>query len=150
MIRPPPRSTLFPYRRSSDLDPGVRRGAGVTLGNQAAAGAAPVVEAALKRESDRWVHHALAEALALIQLANGVPAQRAAAARTLGELHSESAVPALQRLAADTGATPAERDAAVSAIRRIEPWGLLTRAVETLFQGALLGSILLLMALGLA
>src|SRR5207253_3653037 len=134
----------------ADPDPGVRRGAAVKLGNQAAAGAAPVVEAALKRESDRWVHHALAEALALIQLANGMPAQRAAAARTLGELHSESAVPALQRLAADTSATPAERDAAVSAIRRIERWGLLTRAVETLFQGASLGSILLLMALGLA
>src|SRR2546430_2946499 len=116
---------------SSDLDPGVRRGAAVKLGNQAAAGAAPVVEAALKKESDRWVHHALAEALALIQLANGSPSERAVAARTLGELHSESAVSALQRLAVDTGATPAERDAAVSAIRRIERWGLLTRTVAT-------------------
>jgi urea transport system permease protein len=96
------------------------------------------------------VRHALAEALALIQLANGAAPQRAAAARTLGELHSEGAVPALQRLAADTAATPAERDAAISAIRRIERWGLLTRTVETLFQGASLGSILLLMALGLA
>jgi urea transport system permease protein len=131
-------------------DPNVRRGAAVKLGNQAAASAAPVVEAALKKESDRWVHHALAEALALIQLANGTPPQRAAAAQTLGELHSDSAVPALQRLAADSSASSAEREAAVTAIRRIERWGLLTRTVETLFQGASLGSILLLMALGLA
>ncbi|MGH7304242.1 MAG: urea ABC transporter permease subunit UrtB, partial [Candidatus Rokuibacteriota bacterium] len=131
-------------------DPNVRRGAAVKLGNQAAAGAAPLVEEALKKESDRWVRHALEEALALIQLSNGTPAQRTSAARSLGDLHSESAIPALQRLAADTAASAAEREAAVTAIRGIERWGLLTRTVETLFQGASLGSILLLMALGLA
>jgi len=134
----------------ANADPNVRRGAAVRLGNQAVAAAAPVVEEALKRESDRWVRHALAEALALIQLASGTPAQRAAAARSLGDLHSESAVPALQRLVADPAASPAERAAAVTAIRGIERWGLLTRTVETLFQGASLASILLLMALGLA
>jgi len=134
----------------ADPDPAVRRGAAVKLGNQAEAGAAPVVEAALEREADRWVRHALREALALIRLANGNPAQRADAARTLGELHSESARPALERLVADTGASPAARQAAGQAIRRIDRWGLLTRTVETLFQGASLASILLLMALGLA
>ncbi|HKD00426.1 MAG TPA: urea ABC transporter permease subunit UrtB [Methylomirabilota bacterium] len=134
----------------ADPDPNVRRGAAVKLGNQAVATAAPVVEEALKKESDRWVRHALAEALALTHLANGTPAQRTAAAHSLGDLHSESAVPALQRLAADTAASPAERAAAVTAIRAIERWGLLTRTVETLFQGASLASILLLMALGLA
>ena len=134
----------------ADPDANVRRGAAVKLGNQAVATAAPVVEAALTKESDRWVRHALAEALALIHLANGTPVQRAAAARSLGDLHSESAVPALQRLAADTAASPAEREASVTAIRGIERWGLLTRTVETLFQGASLASILLLMALGLA
>jgi urea transport system permease protein len=134
----------------ADPDPGVRRGAAIKLGNQAAAGAAPIVEEALTKERDRWVRHALAEALALIRLANGDGAQRAAAAQALGELHSESAMPALQRLAADTTASPAERDAATHAVRRIQRWGLLTRTVETVFQGASLGSILLLMALGLA
>jgi len=134
----------------ADPDPNVRRGAAVKLGNGAAASAAPVVEEALKKESDRWVRQALAEALGLIQLANGNPAQRAAAAQSLGALHSESAVPALQTLAADSSASPAERETAVTAIRRIERWGLLTRTVEVLFQGASLGSILLLMALGLA
>jgi urea transport system permease protein len=134
----------------ADPDPAVRRGAAVKLGNQAVATAAPVVEEALKKESDRWVRHALAEALALIHLANGTPAQRTAAARSLGDLHSESAVAALQRLATDGSASPAEREAALHAIRGIERWGLLTRTVETVFQGASLGSILLLMALGLA
>jgi urea transport system permease protein len=134
----------------ADPDPAVRRGTAVKLGNQAEAGAAPVVEAALEKEADRWVRHALREALALIHLAHGDPAQRAAAARTLGELHSGSARPALERLVADTGASPAAREAAGQAIRRIDRWDLLTRTVETLFQGASLASILLLMALGLA
>ncbi|HEU5320377.1 MAG TPA: urea ABC transporter permease subunit UrtB, partial [Methylomirabilota bacterium] len=44
----------------------------------------------------------------------------------------------------------AEREAATSAVRQIERWGLLVRAVETVFQGASLASILLLMSVGLA
>jgi urea transport system permease protein len=120
------------------------------LGNQADAAALPVVEAALEREADRWVRHALTEARALIRLAHGDGAQRVAAAQALGEMHSGSGLAALQRVAADTSASPAERAAAGQAIRRIERWGLLTATVETLFQGASLASILLLMALGLA
>jgi urea transport system permease protein len=134
----------------ADPDPAVRRGAAVKLGNQAEAGAAPVVEAALEREADRWVRHALTEARALIRLAHGDGAQRVAAAQALGEIHSGSGLAVLQRVAADTSASPAEREAAGQAIRRIERWGLLTATVETLFQGASLASILLLMALGLA
>ncbi len=131
-------------------DPAVRRGAAVKLGNQAAAGSEAIVEAALGRDSDRWARHALAEALALIRLANAPPADRAAAALTLGDLHSSNGLPALQRLAADAAASPAERDAATRAIRQIERWSMLTTSLETLFQGASLASILLLMALGLA
>ncbi|MBI4245740.1 MAG: urea ABC transporter permease subunit UrtB, partial [Candidatus Rokubacteria bacterium] len=131
-------------------DAAVRRGAAVKLGHQAAAGSEVVVEAALGKETDRWARHALAEALALIRLANGAPGARAAAAQALGDLHSSNAWPALQRLAADAAASPVEREAAMRAIRQIERWGMLTTALETLFQGASLASILLLMALGLA
>jgi urea transport system permease protein len=131
-------------------DPEARRGAAMKLGHQAAAGAAPVVEAAIKKETVPNVRHTLEEALALIRLANGDAAVRTLAAQSLGALHSSDAVPALQKLAADTGASPVERDAARTAIRQIERWGLLVRTVETVFQGASLASILLLMALGLA
>ncbi len=120
------------------------------LGHQAAAGAAPVVEAAITKETVPNVRHTLQEALALIRLANGDAAVRVLAAQSLGALHSSDAMPALQKLAADTGASPVERDTARAAIRQIERWGLLVRAVETVFQGASLASILLLMALGLA
>ncbi|OGK97832.1 MAG: urea ABC transporter permease subunit UrtB, partial [Candidatus Rokubacteria bacterium RBG_16_73_20] len=134
----------------ADPDPAVRRGAAVKLGNQADAGAAAVVEAALAKEPDRWARRALTEALAQIRLAHGAPEARAAAARTLGAVHSMNGLPALQRLAGDAAATPAEREAATLAVRRIERWTLLATAVETVFQGASLASILLLMALGLA
>jgi urea transport system permease protein len=131
-------------------DANVRRGAAVKLGNQADATAAPVVEAALTREADPWVRHALGEALALIRLSHGDATTRLAAAATLGGLHSLSAVPALKRLEADTAASAAEREAATAAIKKIERWALLTTTLETAFQGASLASILLLMALGLA
>jgi urea transport system permease protein len=134
----------------ADPNPNVRRGAAVKLGNQADAGAAPILETALAKERDAWVRHALAEALALIRLANGDAAARTAAATTLGSLHSLSAVPALRGLAADAAASAGERVAAETAIKTIERWTLLTTAVETAFQGASLASILLLMALGLA
>ena len=127
-----------------------RRGAAMKLGHQADAAAATVVEAAIARERVERVRHALQEALALIRLAHGAPAVRILAAQSLGDLHSFDAMPALQKLAVDAAASPAERDAAIQAIRQIERWSLLVRTVETVFQGASLASILLLMALGLA
>jgi len=131
-------------------DPEARRGAAVKLGHQADARTAAVVEDAIKKETVPTVRHTLEEALALIRLASGDAPVRILAAQALGALHSADAMPALQRLATDTGATSAERNAAITAIRQIERWALLVRAVETAFQGASLASILLLMALGLA
>jgi urea transport system permease protein len=131
-------------------DPNVRRGAAIKLGNQADAAAAPTLEAALGKERDPWVRHALAEALALIRLAHGDPAARTAAATALAGLHSLSALPTLKRLELDSSATAPERQAAAAAVKQIERWTLLTTALETAFQGASLASILLLMALGLA
>jgi urea transport system permease protein len=134
----------------ADSDPAVRQGAAVKLGNQADLAAVPTIEEALKKETDRWVRHALTEALGLIRLAHGKGDERTDAARTLGEIHSAAARDALGRLAGDPTASPAEREAATHAIRQLQRWSLLTTTVETLFQGASLASILLLMALGLA
>ena len=131
-------------------DPEARRGAAVKLGHQAEASAAPAVEAAIAKESNAEVKHALQETLALIRLAHGDPAVRVLAAQALGGLHSFDAVPALQKLAGDTAASPAERNAATAAIRQIERWSLMIRLFETAFQGASLASILLIMSVGLA
>jgi urea transport system permease protein len=131
-------------------DPGVRRGAAIKLANAPDPARIPVIEEALAAETDRWVRQALQEALALARLASTDADGRVAAARALGGLHSMSALPALARLAGDATAAPAARAAAHEAIKKIERWTILTTVVETLFQGASLASILLLMALGLA
>ena len=134
----------------ADPDPNVRRGAAIRLGNQAQPASATVVADALGTEPDRWARHALAEALALIRLSSAEPAMRVDAARTLGDLHSTTALPALRALAADASVPSALRSAAARAVGQVERWAMLTATVETLFQGASLASILLLMALGLA
>ncbi len=131
-------------------DPEVRRGAAIKLGHQASAASIPQIEQVLARENNRWVRHALAEALGLIRLATSDAAGRVLAARALGDLQALDALPALRQLAADTSASSDERGAATAAIRQIERWNILTTILETLFQGASLASILLLMALGLA
>ena len=134
----------------ADPDPAVRRGAAIKLGNQADARSASVIETALAREGDGWVRHALAEALALIRLGGADLPARLDAARALGGLHSTTALPPLRAVARDPAAPAALRTAAERATGQIERWAMLTAAVETLFQGASLASILLLMALGLA
>jgi urea transport system permease protein len=134
----------------TDPDPAVRRGAAARLGHQADEATVGVIEEALRRESDRWVRQALLEAVARIHLAHGDDSTRVAAARTLGELNSLSALPALQRLAADTTVSAGLRAAAAAALKQIQRWSMVTSVAETLFQGASLASILLLMALGLA
>ena len=131
-------------------DAETRRGAALKLGHQAQASAAPVVEAAIQKETNARVRHALQESLALIRLTHGDPPVRVLAAQTLGGLHSFDAVPALQTLASDQAVSATERDAATAAIRQIERWGLMVRGLETMFQGASLASILLLMSVGLA
>jgi urea transport system permease protein len=134
----------------ADPDPAVRRAAAAKIGKQAEARATTQIEAALAREPDRRVRHALAEALALIRLGHGQPDERVAAATALGLLASPNAAPVLSRLAADPAVSASERGAATAALRQIERWGVVTAVVETAFQSLSLASILLLMALGLA
>jgi urea transport system permease protein len=61
-----------------------------------------------------------------------------------------NALDRVRDLAADGAAPAAVRQAARDAVKRIERWGLVTSAIEVIFQGLSLSSILLLMALGLA
>jgi len=131
-------------------DPNVRKGAAVKMAHTADAGALPSIAAALEKERDRWVRGALQEAQALIQLRTGRDAERVAAAERLGALGSANALDKLREAAADAQAPPALQQAAREAIKRVERWGLLTQAIEVVFQGLSLSSILLLMALGLA
>jgi urea transport system permease protein len=79
-----------------------------------------------------------------------------AAASVLGELRSQNAVPALKELAqgaTESGADPDQKRvelAAADALERIETWSAWSTAIETIFRGISLSSILLIMSLGLA
>ncbi len=125
-----------------DGDPARRRAAATRLGGQTDPAALLLLREALGKETERWTRYAIEESIGLIELAQGDAATRAAAASRLGALHSARALDALRAATGVPGA--------VSAVRRIERWGLFTAAVEIVFTGLSLSSILLLMALGLA
>jgi len=134
----------------TDPDWTVRQSAVVKMGNGGDAGSLPALTEALAKEKDRWVRYALEEAIALIQLKSGSPAERVISATRLGALGSGDALDRLRDVAGAAGAPSALAQAAADAVKRIERWGLLTQGIQVIFQGVSLGSILLLMALGLA
>ena len=134
----------------ADPDWTVRKAAATKMGNSGDAGAIPGLAEALGKEKDRWVRYELEQAIALIRLRTGSDAERAAAAITLGALGSADALDRLREVAADGGAPAPVRAAAAEAVKRVERWALLTSGIQIAFQGISLGSILLLMALGLA
>jgi urea transport system permease protein len=134
----------------ADPDWTVRQAAAVKMGNGGDPGSLPALTEALAKEKDRWVRYALEEAIALIQLKSGSPAERVIAATKLGALGSTDALDRLRDVAGAADAPPELKQAAAEAVKRIERWALLTQGIQVIFQGASLGSILLLMALGLA
>ena len=134
----------------TDIDWTVRRSAATKMGNAGDPGALPVLTEALAKEQDRWVRYAIDEAIALIQLKSGSPAERVIAATRLGALGSSDALDRLREVAEGADTPAALKQAAADAAKRIERWTLLTQGIQVLFQGLSLSSILLLMALGLA
>jgi urea transport system permease protein len=134
----------------ADPDPNARRAAARKLGAAGDAASVGTLREALGRERDAGVRVAMEEAIALAELGSADDAVQGAAIRTLGALGSLGALERLQEIRADRAAGPAVRQAAETAVRRIERWALLLSVVETAFQGLSLASILLLMALGLA
>src|SRR5262249_22822646 len=91
-----------------------------------------------------------------LKLAGDDQTAKLAAVNTLGDLASQNAVPALRELAnAGTGEAEGESQqalakAAQASIERIETWAAWSTAIETLFRGISLSSILLIMSVGLA
>ena len=138
------------HAQLADPDWTVRKAAATKMGNSGDPGAIPSLTEALAKEKDRWVRYELEQAVAQIQLKAGSDAERAAAATKLGALASEDSLDRLREVAADGGAAAPVRQAAADAVKRVERWALLTSAIQIGFQGLSLGSILLLMALGLA
>ncbi|MBA2486748.1 MAG: urea ABC transporter permease subunit UrtB [Nitrospira sp.] len=147
------------WRHRDDLaspDADIRRSAATDLGTSGRAVAIPWLEAAAGFESHHWVRYAMDESAQLLKLASDDPAIKAQAATKLGELRSQNAVPALKALvqaAEESGGTEQQKPlarAATAAIDRIETWNVWSTAIETVFRGISLSSILLIMSVGLA
>jgi urea transport system permease protein len=142
--------------RLHDSDADIRRSAANDLGSSGRAEAIPWLEQAAAHETRRWVRYTMQEAVALLKLTSENPTIKISAVSALGELRSQNAVPALKELtqsSGDSAATEAQRNltrAAGEALERIETWSAWSTAIETLFRGISLSSILLIMSLGLA
>ena len=111
-----------------------------------------LLEQRLSVETDRSIRNALAEAMAMIRLRDGDPAIREAAVLELGELGSIAAQGAIKTVRGEAEkAGQAELVAACDKAQRgIEGHIARVNTVGTLFRGLSLGSVLLVVAIGLA
>jgi len=134
----------------------VRRSAATDLGTLGRPVAIPWLEKAAAKETSKWVRYTMQESAALLKLTGDDQTAKLGAVDQLGNLASQNAVPALRELAnAGMGEAASESQqalakAAQTSIERIETWAVWSTAIETLFRGISLSSILLIMSVGLA
>jgi urea transport system permease protein len=127
-----------------------RRVAVVKLGNSQRLQYVPVLEARLAKETDRDIGRSIREAIAMLQLGAPDGAVQIAAAQRLAELNSIGSIDALRRLAAGKQTRPEVAEAARRAIKSVNDHIGAVNFFGTIFRGLSLGSILLIVALGLA
>lgn len=165
-----PLDTSAPLRRAmrdvlevagvSDPDPAVRRESAERLGQSRDTRHLPLLQSRLAVEKNPPVRQALVEAVAFIQLADAALPVRLAAIDALGDANSLAAAARFKELLAPPspsadGASvpaldPAEAAALRSALGRIEGHWQIVNFFGNLFRGLSAGSVLLLIALGLA
>ena len=137
--------------RLFDADRAARLEAVQKLQSKAGLELAPLLERALKNESDAQIKELLGIAKAQADLGNADPAMRRAAVLVLGETTSPS-IRALLLPLTEAAKEPDNRVryAAISAVKAIDRRIANTENIGRVFTGLSLGSILLLAALGLA
>ncbi|HKC95084.1 MAG TPA: hypothetical protein VKB81_13790, partial [Nitrospira sp.] len=134
----------------------VRRSAATDLGTSGKSVAISWLDQAAAKEANKWVRYTMEESAALLKLAGVDQAAKRTAIEKLGDLASQNAVPALQELvttgkaAEATETQQALAQSANASIERIETWAAWSNAIETIFRGISLSSILLIMSVGLA
>jgi urea transport system permease protein len=141
------RSTLDLLSLSSPK-PAVRASSAIKLGQTQNAANLPILEARKPKEKDKSVLKALDQGISLIQVAGTDKAVRIAAIEKLAELNSLPAVDTIKKLASDPDqeVAAAAKQAEVKLLNYIRYVDFL----GTIFRGLSTGSILLVVALGLA
>ena len=127
-----------------------RMAAILAAGDRADASMLPALKEQLKGNKDREISKALEESIARIELAHGARAEKIRAAHVLARNGSSRAAVSLGK-ARDSAGDDEEFKAAVEgALRQVSRYQWFVKFAQTLFSGLSLGSILILMALGLA
>ncbi|HEY3931628.1 MAG TPA: urea ABC transporter permease subunit UrtB [Verrucomicrobiae bacterium] len=134
----------------SNPDPDARFSAVNKLGNSQKEIYIPILQSRLAREKISYVKKAINEAIASLQLNDTNPAVQIAAVQQLAALNSMGSLDNLNQLAANASNSPQlakEIKRTVSSINEHIGW---VNFFGTIFHGISLGSILLVVALGLA
>jgi urea transport system permease protein len=134
----------------SDPNPDARRSAILKLGNSGKEKNIPLLQARLEKETNAEVKKSMTEAIALLQLGSADPGVQISAVQKLASLKSIGSLDILKRVAANPKTSPSvlkETKLAISAIEQHIQW---VNFFGTIFRGLSLGSILLIVALGLA
>ena len=137
--------------RLNDPDLDARLNAVVKVGDGDNTALIAALKARREIETNAKVHAAIDESIALLTLSapDSTPEELTQAVTRLGELHSGRAISKLKELKTTTKLTQLQQpiDNAVASIESHESFG---RGVSYVFSGLSLGSILVLMALGLS
>jgi urea transport system permease protein len=134
----------------ADPDPDARYSAANKLGNSQKESYIPVLQTRLGKEKVVSVKKAINEAIACLQLNDTNPAVQLAAVQKLAALNSMGSLDNLNQLAANTNNSPQLATAIKQAVRSINQHIGWVNFYGTIFHGISLGSILLVVALGLA
>jgi urea transport system permease protein len=134
----------------ADADPDARENAVLKLGNSNKLKNIPILQARLAKEKDAAVLRAINEAIAMLQLGDVDPKVQAAAAQQLGALKSIGSLDMLKSLAENKTSTPEVVAAAKKATATISEHINAVNIFGTIFRGLSLGSILLIVTVGLA
>jgi urea transport system permease protein len=134
----------------NDPDPEARRSSVMKLGMLQKQAYLPILQARVSKETNGLVQAALVQAIAIIQLKNPDPAVQVPAIRELGANPCIAARDVLAAVVSDKASTPDEVQAARTSLSQIDSHIERVDFFGTLFRGLSLGSILLVVALGLA
>jgi urea transport system permease protein len=134
----------------ADPDPETRRSAIMKLGMMQDPGYIPILQARIPKESNPMVLQALSEAIAISQIKDPNPAVQIPAIQKLGAMTLIASQDVLTTLVQDPASSPAAVQAAKQSLSLINAHIARVDFFGTLFRGLSLGSILLVVALGLA
>jgi urea transport system permease protein len=130
-------------------DPDARWSAVTKIGNSQRESYVPILQGRLAKETDERVKKALSEGIASLQLGDSDPSVQVAAIHQLAAMGSIGNLEDLQKLA-DSKSDPKVTAAAKTAVSSIQQHIWWVNFFGTIFRGVSLGSILLVVALGLA